>query len=79
LDQYLDEWKDLDARIARIEAEIDEHIGPFEEAVALWQSIPDADRVTACNLVEEPQGDLGLNDATIAVPIKASGQLISLP
>jgi transposase len=53
LDQYLDEWKDLGQRIARIEAEIDKRIGPFEEAVALWQSIPGIDRVTACNLVAE--------------------------
>jgi hypothetical protein len=30
-------------------------------------------KATACNLVEEPQGDLELNDGTIAVPIKASG------
>jgi alpha-mannosidase len=30
-------------------------------------------KATACNLVEEPQGDLELKDGTIAVPIKASG------
>jgi transposase len=53
LGQYLDEWKDLGARIARMEAEIDERIGPFEAAVTLWQSIPGVDRVTACNLVAE--------------------------
>src|SRR5262249_3697560 len=29
LDQYLDEWKDLGARMARIETEIDKRIGPF--------------------------------------------------
>ena len=53
LDQYLDEWKDLGRRIARIEAEIDKRISPFEQAVALWQSVPGVDRVTACNLVAE--------------------------
>ena len=53
LDQYLDEWKDLGQRIARVEAEIDKRIGPFEEAVTLWQSVPGVDRVTACNLVAE--------------------------
>lgn len=53
LKHYLEEWKDLGARIVRIEEEIDKHIGPFEEAVALWQSIPGVDRVTACNLVAE--------------------------
>src|SRR5262249_52378305 len=47
LDQYLDEWKDLGARMARIETEIDKRIGPFEEAVTLWQSIPGVERVTA--------------------------------
>jgi transposase len=58
LDQYLDEWKDLGKRIARIEAEIDKRISPFEEAVALWQSIPGVDRVTACNLVGEIGADM---------------------
>jgi transposase len=58
LDQYLDEWKDLGKRIARIEAEIDKRISPFEEAVALWQSIPGVDRVTACNLVAEIGADM---------------------
>src|SRR5215472_7156392 len=47
------EWKDLGQRIARMEAEIDKRISPFEEAVALWQSVPGVDRVTACNLVAE--------------------------
>jgi len=53
LKQFLEEWNDLGQRIARIEAEIDKRIGPFEEAVALWQTIPGVDRVTACNLVAE--------------------------
>jgi len=30
-------------------------------------------KATACNLVEEPQGELELKDATIAVPLRASG------
>jgi transposase len=53
LGEYLDEWKDLGERIQRMEQEIDKRIGPFEEAVALWQSMPGVDRVTACNLVAE--------------------------
>jgi transposase len=53
LDQYLDEWKDLGQRIALVEAEIDKRIGPFEDAVTLWRSVPGVDRVTACNLVAE--------------------------
>ena len=40
LAEYLDEWDALGDRIRRIEAEIDTRIGPFESAVALWQSCP---------------------------------------
>ena len=53
LGEYLDEWKTLGERIQRMEREIDKRIGPFEEAVALWQTMPGVDRVTACNLVAE--------------------------
>lgn len=53
LAEYLDEWEALGERIARLEAEIDRQIHPFEPAVALWQTIPGVDRVTACNLVAE--------------------------
>jgi transposase len=59
LQEFLDEWRALGARIRRIEEEIDRRIVPFEEAVTLWQSIPGMDRVTACNLVAE----LGVNMA----------------
>jgi transposase len=59
LQEFLDEWRALGARIRRIEEEIDRRMGPFEEAIALWQSIPGIDRVTACNLVAE----LGVNMA----------------
>ena len=59
LREFLDEWKALGTRIRRIEEEIDRRIVPFEEAVALWQSIPGMDRVTACNLVAE----IGVNMA----------------
>jgi transposase len=53
LAEYLDEWEALGQRIQRIEAEIDKQIRPFEAAVALWQTIPGVDRVTACHLVAE--------------------------
>ena len=53
LAEYLDEWVALGERIKRIEVEIDQRIRPFEQAVALWQTIPGVDRVTACNLVAE--------------------------
>jgi transposase len=53
LAEYLDEWEALGQRIQRIEAEIDQQIRPFESAVALWQTIPGVDRVTACHLVAE--------------------------
>jgi transposase len=58
LAEYLDEWEALGERIRRIEAEIDQQIRPFEHAVALWQTIPGVDRVTACNLVAEVGVDM---------------------
>jgi transposase len=53
LAEYLDEWEVLGQRIARMEAEIDKQIRPFEQAVALWETIPGVEHVTACNLVAE--------------------------
>jgi transposase len=53
LGEFLDEWEALGERIARLEAQIDRQIRPFEPALALWQTIPGVDRVTACNLVAE--------------------------
>jgi len=53
LAEYLDEGEALGQRIQRMEAEIDQRIRPFETAVALWQTIPGLDRVTACHLVSE--------------------------
>jgi transposase len=58
LAEFLDEWEALGQRISRLEAEIDKQIRPFEEAVALWQTIPGVDRVTACNLVAEVGVDM---------------------
>jgi transposase len=53
LAEYLEEWEELGRRITRMEAEIDKQIRPFEQAAALWQTIPGVDHVTACNLVAE--------------------------
>jgi len=58
LGEFLDEWEALGDRIARLEAEIDRQIRPFEPAVTLWQTIPGVDRVTACNLVAEVGVDM---------------------
>ncbi len=58
LAEYLDEWEALGERIARLEAEINKQIRPFEPAVALWQTIPGVNRVTACNLVAEVGVDM---------------------
>ena len=58
LGEFLDEWEALGERIARLEAEIDRQIRPFEPAVTLWQTIPGVDRVTACNLVAEVGVDM---------------------
>jgi hypothetical protein len=30
-------------------------------------------KATACSLVEDPQGPLAINDATIAVPVRGAG------
>lgn len=40
LGEYLNGWKALGERIKRIEVEIEKRISPFEEDVALWQSMP---------------------------------------
>jgi len=53
LGEYLDEWEAIGQRITRLEAEIELRIGPFEYAVALWQTIPGMERVTASALVAE--------------------------
>jgi transposase len=58
LGEFLDEWEALGDRIARLEAEIDRQVRPFEPAVTLWQTIPGVDRVTACNLVAEVGVDM---------------------
>jgi transposase len=53
LAEYLDEGEALGQRIQRIQAEIDKQVRPFESAVALGQTIPGVDQVTACYLVAE--------------------------
>jgi transposase len=53
LKEYLEEWKTLGQRMARVEQEIDRRLPPFKGAVALWQSMPGVDHTTACNLVAE--------------------------
>jgi len=53
LKEFLDEWKALGERTARIEQEIDRRTAPLEDAVTLGQSLPGLDRVTVRNLVAE--------------------------
>jgi transposase len=53
LKEYLEEWRALSERIARIEQEIDRRMRPFEGAVGLWESMPGVDHITACNMVAE--------------------------
>jgi transposase len=53
LKAYLEEWKALRDRIALVEQEIERRMRPFERAVALWESLPGVDHITACNLVAE--------------------------
>jgi len=58
LAEFLDEGEALGERMARLEAEIDRQIRPFEPAITLWQTIPGVDRITACNLVAEVGVDM---------------------
>jgi transposase len=53
LAEFLEEWDWFEQRIARLDAEIDKQIRPFEQALALWQTMPGIDQVTACSLVAE--------------------------
>jgi transposase len=53
LAEFLEEWDWFEQRIVRLEAEIDKQIRPFELALALWQTMPGVDHVTACSLVAE--------------------------
>jgi transposase len=53
LAEFLEEWDWFEQRIVRLEAEIDKQILPFEQALALWQTMPGVDHVTACSLVAE--------------------------
>jgi transposase len=53
LAEFLEEWDWFEQRIVHLEEEIDKQIGPFEQALALWQTMPGVDRVTACCLVAE--------------------------
>jgi transposase len=62
LAEYLDEGEALGQRITRLEAEIDQRMGPFESAVTRWKSFPGVDQVTACRLVAE----IGVDNASIS-------------
>jgi transposase len=53
LTEFLEEWDWFEERIERLETEIGKQIGPFEQALALWQTMPGIDHVTACSLVAE--------------------------
>lgn len=53
LAEYLQEWDWFEERIAHLDAEIDHQIGPFQQALALWQTLPGVDHVAACSLVAE--------------------------
>jgi len=53
LAEFIEEWDWFEQRIVRLEAEIDKQINPFEQALALWQTMPGVERVTACSLVAQ--------------------------
>jgi len=53
LAEFLEEWDWFEQRIVRLEEKIEKQIRPFEQAMALWQTMPGIDHVTACSLVAE--------------------------
>ena len=53
LAEFLQEWDWFEQRIGRIDEEIDKQIHPFEQALALWQTMPSVDHVATCSLVAE--------------------------
>jgi transposase len=75
LREFLDEWEVLERRITRIEEEIERQLGPFEWAVALCQTMPGMERVTAANLVAEIGGQHGA--VPLGLPPDFLGRLVS--
>jgi transposase len=53
LAEFLEEWDWFEQRILHLETEIDNQIRPFEQELALWQTMPGVDHVTDCSLVAE--------------------------
>ncbi len=58
LENWLEEWEQKAARIAKFEERIEEKMRPFEKAVRTWMSLPGIDRVTAWTLVAELGADM---------------------
>lgn len=58
LEQWLEIWKDLAARIAQFEQRIEEQMRPFAAVVETWMSLPGIDRVTAWTMVAEMGVDM---------------------
>lgn len=53
LKEYLEQVEYLDRKMVRFEQRIEEHMSPFDDAVALWITIPGVERVAAWGLVSE--------------------------
>lgn len=47
LAEFLEEWDWFEQRIARLEKEIDQQVRPFGPTIALWQTMPGVNHVTA--------------------------------
>ena len=58
LGQLLEDLRHAEAKMAKIETEIDRRMGPFAEAVTRLKTIPGVDRVTAWGLLAEIGFDL---------------------
>ena len=58
LKQWLELLETFEQKIAAFDAQIEEKVSPFQEAVTTWVAIPGIDRVAACCLVAEIGADM---------------------
>jgi transposase len=58
LKQWLELLDTFEQKIAAFDAQIEEKVSPFQEAVTTWMAIPGIDRVAACCLVAEIGADM---------------------
>jgi transposase len=59
VEQILTKIDFLDETIARLDAEIDERLGPFEATLSALDTIPGINRIGAISIIAETGGDMG--------------------